>query len=403
MNAGIRWLKEGGVTSARGFQAAGLAAGIKPGRGKDMALVVSDNDAVVAGTFTTNQIKAGPVKVSMEYVRNGLVRGVILNSGNANACTGVRGVADAKKMADTTCKVLRVKPRQILVCSTGRIGVPLPMPTVEKGIRKLAEKLSPRNGRKAAEAIMTSDTFAKECAVTLNIDGRRVTIGAMAKGAGMIHPSMATMLCVVTTDAAIEKKCLQRCLHDTVDQSFNRISVDGDTSTNDTVLVLANGQAGNNPIKSYHPQLEHFRSALGLVLRKLARMIVEDGEGISRVVDLTVRGAMNHEDARIHAETICRSPLVKTSWCGGDPNWGRIIDAMGYSRAKIREELVELYYDGLIAVRGGVAAATPMARLRKAVKKRYFTITVNLNLGKGEYNLLTNDLTEEYVVLNKGE
>lgn len=403
MSGPYTWLKDGGVTSAKGYLAAGVQAGIKPKNKRDMALVVSERDAVIGAVFTTNQIKAGPVKVSMEYARNGKVRGVILNSGNANACNGVRGVSDAKSMADSTAKAQNFRPKQVLVCSTGRIGVPLPMPKVERGIKKLVAKLSPENGSRAAEAIMTSDTFAKQCAVQCVIDGRKITIGGMAKGAGMIHPNMATMLCIITTDVDIDKKTLQRCVQESVDQSFNRISIDGDTSTNDTVMVFANGAAGNNLMKSFHPQLEIFRGALALVTKKLSRMIVEDGEGISRVIDLIIKGASNDREARIIAEAIVRSPLVRTSWCGGDPNWGRLMDVIGYCGVKVREELVDIWLDGIIAVRGGMASSTPSSKLRKAVRQRHFTINIDLHLGKGQYNLLTTDLTEDYVTFNKGE
>ncbi|MFZ5806221.1 MAG: bifunctional glutamate N-acetyltransferase/amino-acid acetyltransferase ArgJ [Verrucomicrobiota bacterium] len=397
----MKWIKTGGVTSPHGFRAAGISAGIKRRGKKDMAMVVSDSDAIVGAVFTTNKIKAAPVKVSMEYARNGAVRGVIYNSGNANACTGIQGLKDAKKMADLACQLQNFKPRQMLVCSTGRIGIPLPIGKIERGIPRIIKKLSHRGGNEAAHAIMTTDTFPKQCAVSLKIDGRQVTIGAMTKGAGMIHPNMATMLCCVTTDAVIDKKTLQRCVQDAVENSFNRISVDGDTSTNDTVLVFANGKAGNNMIKSFHPQYGDFCNALGAVMKKLARMIVEDGEGNTKVVEVAVQGAAHASDARLVAESVARSPLVKCSWCGGDPNWGRIMAAIGYSGARVREELVEIYYDGLIAARGGIASATPLKTLKKVTRKCSYTIHINLHLGKGEYTLLTNDFTEDYVKINK--
>ena len=403
MSVPYTWIKGGGITTPAGFLAAGINAGIKTKQKKDMAMVVSECDADVGAVFTTNQVKAGPVKVSMQYARNGKIRGVVLNSGNANACNGVRGVTDAKSMADLAAEAQKFRPRQMLVCSTGRIGLPLPMHKIEKGIKKLITKLSPDGGDKEAEAIMTTDTLQKTCAVQFSIDGQKVTIGAMAKGAGMIHPNMATMLSIITTDARIDKKTLQKCLQEAVDQSFNRISIDGDTSTNDSVIILANGKAGNNLIKSYHPKLDIFRSALFLVTKKLARMIVEDGEGITRVVELFIKGAANDHEAKILAEALVRSPLVRTSWCGGDPNWGRLMDVIGYAGVKMREELVDIWLDGLIAVRGGVASNTPFTKLRHAVRQKFFNINIDLHLGKGQYNLLTTDLTEAYVTLNKGE
>jgi glutamate N-acetyltransferase/amino-acid N-acetyltransferase len=398
-----KMIKGGGVTSASGFRASGVACGIKPRGEKDMALVVSEIPAEAAATFTTNLVKAAPVKVSMRHMRAGRVRGVIINSGCANACTGVGGIADAKAMVELAAKETDSKPREWLVCSTGRIGNRLPMPKVRKGIEKAMAKLGAKNGAEAAKAIMTTDTRRKEFAMRFKVDGRKVTIGGMAKGAGMIHPNMATMLCVITTDAAIDRAALKACADEAVEYSFNRISVDGDTSTNDTVIVLANGHSGTNPIKSYHPQFNLFKKTLLHVMRKLARMIVEDGEGITRVVDVVVRGAASGQDAKLAALAVAKSELIKTSWTGGDPNWGRIMSALGYSGARVREEMVEIFYDGLLAVANGQPSKTPLVRLRKIVRQSKFTITIQLHSGMGEYSILTTDLTEEYVRINKGE
>ncbi|HUB66130.1 MAG TPA: bifunctional glutamate N-acetyltransferase/amino-acid acetyltransferase ArgJ [Candidatus Methylacidiphilales bacterium] len=396
-------IKGGGVTSAQGFQAAGIACGIKPKGEKDLALIISDVPAEVAAIFTTNLVKAAPVKVSMLHARNGRVRGVVVNSGCANACTGVGGIADAKAMIDYVARELKTKPREWLVCSTGRIGNRLPMARVRKGIEKAAEKLASDNGADAARAIMTTDTRRKEFAMRFKVDGRKVTIGGMAKGAGMIHPNMATMLCFITTDACIDKTALRSCVDEAVEHSFNRISVDGDTSTNDALIVLANGLSGTNMLKSYHPQFGLFKKTLTHVMRKLARMIVEDGEGITRVVDVVVKGAPSVQDARLAALAVAKSELVKTAWTGGDPNWGRIMAALGYSGARIREEMVEIYYDGLLAVVNGQPSKTPAAKLKKIADKPKFTITIHLHSGMGEYSILTTDLTEEYVRINKGE
>jgi glutamate N-acetyltransferase/amino-acid N-acetyltransferase len=396
-------IKGGGVTSALGFQAIGIASGIKPQGEKDLALIVSDVPAEVAATFTTNLVKAAPVKVSMKHARKGKVRGVVVNAGCANACTGVGGIADAKRMVEHTAKEFKSKPQEWLVCSTGRIGTRLPMDLVRKGITKAALKIAHDGGEEAAKAIMTSDTRRKEFAVRFKVNGRKVTIGGMAKGAGMIHPNMATMLCFITTDAQIDKKTLRTCVDEAVENSFNRISVDGDTSTNDTVIVMANGQSGTNPLKSYHPQFELFKKMLTHVMRKLARLIVEDGEGITRVVDVVVKGAANAQEAKLAALAVAKSELVKTSWTGGDPNWGRIMCAIGYSGARVREEMVEIYYDGSLAVVNGQPAKTPHARLLKIVRQKKFTITIHLHTGSGEYSILTTDLTEEYVRINKGE
>jgi len=397
------WIKAGNVTSAKGFLSSGIHAGLKTGREKDMALLVSTCPADAAGAFTTNQVKAGPVRVSQEHLKNGKVRAIIINSGNANACTGVRGIADAKRMTVATAVALRCKPQEVLVCSTGRIGVPLPIRKVLRGIRNCARILKPGRGSVAARAIMTSDTVRKEGAVRLSLGGRRVVIGAMAKGAGMIHPNMATMLCVVTTDAAVDRATLVRVTSEAVEQSFNRISVDGDMSTNDTVLVLANGAAGNRPLKSYDADMGKFSSALKMVMLEMAKKIVGDGEGMTRVIELAVTGAATEADAKKMAEAVVRSALVKTSWHGGDPNWGRIMGAIGASGARMREELVDIHYDGVAAVRGGIAAATPMGRLRAAARRSRVAIQVNLNLGKGSYAMLTTDLSEKYVRINLGE
>ena len=396
-------IKGGGVTSATGFTAAGVACGIKPRGEKDLALVVSDVPAEAAATFTTNLVKAAPVKVTMKHMHNGRIRGVVINAGCANACTGVGGIADAKAMVEKVATEFESKPKEWLVCSTGRIGTRLPMPKISKGIEKAAKKLAPKGGVEAAKAIMTTDTYRKEFAMRFKVDGRKVTIGGMAKGAGMIHPNMATMLCVVTTDAAIDRKALKACVDEAVEFSFNRISVDGDTSTNDTVIVLANGLSGTNVLRSYHPQYGLFKKTLTHVMRKLARMIVEDGEGITRVVDVVVKGAASVQDAKLAALAIAKSELIKTSWAGGDPNWGRIMAALGYSGARIREEMVEIFYDGFVAVTGGQPAKTPLVKLKKVLRQRKFTITVQLHISTGEYSILTTDLTEEYVRINKGE
>ena len=402
-NMDAKTIKGGGVTSAAGFQAAGVACGIKSRGEKDLALVFSDVPAEAAATFTTNVVKAAPVKVSMQHVRNGKMRGVVINAGCANACTGVGGIADAKAMIELAAKKMETKPREWFVCSTGRIGTRLAMPKVRKGIEKAAAKLAIKGGAEAAKAIMTSDTRRKEFAMRFKVDGRKVTIGGMAKGAGMIHPNMATMLCIITTDATIDKPALKSCVEEAVEYSFNRISVDGDSSTNDSVIVMANGLSGTHLLKSYHPQFGLFKKTLTHVMRKLARMVVEDGEGITRVVDVVVKGAANAQDAKLAALAVAKSELVKTSWTGGDPNWGRIMCALGYSGARVREEMVEIFYDGVLAVVNGQPSKAPIVKLRKLVRKPKFTITIHLHSGIGEYSILTTDLTEEYVRINKGE
>ncbi|HWL54056.1 MAG TPA: bifunctional glutamate N-acetyltransferase/amino-acid acetyltransferase ArgJ [Chthoniobacteraceae bacterium] len=398
---------DGGVTAPRHFVAGSVFAGIKKTNlsRPDIAFVHSTLPAVGAGVFTTNRVKSAPVRVSQAYLRNEETRTIVANSGNANACTGPIGIEHAKRMAKATARALEVKERSVLVCSTGRIGVPLPIEAMETAIAGGAATLCDDReaSRRAAEAIMTSDSFSKECAVELDLDGVKVRIGGIAKGAGMIDPNMATMLSFVTTDAVIDKKLLRQALVDGVDGAFNRITVDGDMSTNDTVLVLANGAAGNAPLKDNTRAFERFQDALNHVLFNLARMIVEDGEGVTRFVTIQVRGAKTREESRQAAESVANSTLAKCSWFGGDPNWGRVMAAIGYSGARIREEMIDIYYDGLIAVQNGTGAPTPAEKLKKIVSARRFTITIDLHMGDADYTVYTTDLSTRYVELNMSE
>jgi glutamate N-acetyltransferase/amino-acid N-acetyltransferase len=385
----------GSVTAPQGFRAAGVAAGIKTNGKKDVALIVSDVPATAAATFTTNQVKAAPVKLSMEHVKSGKACAIVANSGNANACTS-DGPIHARAMAVAVSRRLGCAENHVLVCSTGRIGANLPIVKVEAGIKKVLGLLSRKGGPLAAKAIMTTDTFPKEVTVQFKVGKRTFRIGGIAKGAGMIQPRMATMLGFITTDAAVPRAALQKALGHAVEKSFNRISVDGDTSTNDTVILLANGLAGT-------PPLAKFQVALDFVCLELAKMIVRDGEGVSKFVTIHVHGAASEGDAEIAARSVANSVLVKTSWCGGDPNWGRILDALGYSRARVRENLVDIAYDGVSAVHAGMPTHTPLAKLKKIVKKPTFTIDIHLHLGRGHCTMHTCDLTEKYVELNKGE
>jgi len=395
---------KGGITAPRGFLAAAIHCGIKESNTSrdDIALILSQTPAIAAGVFTTNKVKAAPVLLSRTHLRAPRARAIIANSGNANACTGRPGLDSARAMCRATAKALGLAAREVLVCSTGRIGVPLPIEKIEASIARLPAKLGPQS-RRAACAIMTSDTFPKEIALQCRIGGKPVRIGGIAKGAGMIDPNMATMLAFITTDAAIGKADLQKALRASVDQSFNRITVDGDMSTNDTVLALANGQAGNPPLAWGSPAFAPFQAALDHVTAALARMIVKDGEGVSRFIDLHVTGARTGREARLAARAVANSMLVKCAWFGGDPNWGRIIDAIGYSGARIRPERIRIAYDGLTAVEAGLAAATPPARLRAIARKKEFTITVDLGLGGGAFRIWTTDLTTKYVEFNMGE
>lgn len=400
----IRTIK-GGVTAAKGFRASAAFAGIKPGNKdrNDMALVVSDVPSVAAGVFTTNRVKAAPVRVSSSHLRAPHASAVLLNSGNANACTGPCGIMAAKTLAGAAAEALRCGARRVLVCSTGRIGVPLPVEKMEASIPGLVAGLCARGGGDAARAIMTSDTFSKEHAVEVRGKGGTFRVGGMAKGAGMINPDMATMLCVVTTDALFAKGTLQNALHAVTERTFNRITVDGDMSTNDTVLLLSNGAAGGPVIEPGSPDYELFVEALHEVCLRLAHMIVEDGEGVSKFVTVQVQGASSLRSARKVAEAVANSTLVKCAWAGNDPNWGRILDAAGYCGVSIREELVDIYYDGVAAVRGGMAAPTPKKQLIEAVSGKKITVTIDLHQGSASHTVFTTDLTEKYVELNLGE
>jgi glutamate N-acetyltransferase / amino-acid N-acetyltransferase len=395
----------GGVTAASGFLAGSAYCGIKasnPDR-PDIALIYTQRPAVGAGTFTTNRVKAAPVRVSMMNLRSADIRAIIANAGNANACTGVRGIENAKRTVAAAAEALGVKERQVLVCSTGRIGVQLPIDKMEKTIGCLPSACCDNGSHAAACAIMTSDTKPKEIAVEVEIDGTPVRIGGIAKGAGMIDPNMATMLCFITTDVAIDKKLLQRALSVSVEQSFNRITVDGDMSTNDTVLMLANGAAENKTLRYNSPAFKLFQRGLDHVTKHLARMIVEDGEGVTKFVEVHVHGAASLTDARRAAEAIANSNLVKCAWFGNDPNWGRIMDAVGYSGAKIREELIDIYYDGVLGVKGGMSSKTPFAKLQEIVSAQRFAITIDLHVGSADYTVYTTDLSVDYVKLNMGE
>jgi glutamate N-acetyltransferase/amino-acid N-acetyltransferase len=385
----------GSVTAPLGFRAASVAAGIKANGKKDVALIVSDLPAAAAATFTTNQVKAAPVKLSMKHVKSGKARAIVANSGNANACTS-DGPIHARAMAVAVSRRLVCPEEHVLVCSTGRIGANLPIVKVEAGIKRVLGLLSRRGGALAARAIMTTDTFPKEVAVQFKLGKRTVRIGGIAKGAGMIQPRMATMLGFLTTDAAVPRAALQKALGRAVNKSFNRISVDGDTSTNDTVILLANGLAGPVPPAK-------FQEALDFVCLDLAKMIVRDGEGVSRFVTINVHGAASERDAEIAARAVANSVLVKTSWCGGDPNWGRILDALGYSRARVRGDLVDIAYDAVSAVRHGMPTRAPLAKLKSIVAKPVFAIDIHLHMGRGRCTMYTCDLTEKYVELNKGE
>lgn len=392
----------GGVTAPRGFMASTILAGIKPGRKRhDMALLVSDIPAAAAGVFTANRIKAAPVRLCQQHLAGKQARAIIINAGNANACTGAQGMADAENISLLVAGALGIPKETVLVCSTGTIGIPMPMHPVEAAIPRLVATLDIAGGNAAATAILTTDTVEKQLALRLTIDGATITIGGMCKGSGMISPAMATMLAFITTDAAVSPDALQRALRAATDRSFNCITVDGDMSTNDTVLCLANGMAGNAPLDEQHPAWPLFQRALNALTLSLAQKIVCDGEGATRFVTVHVRGALTSGDAHRATRAIANSPLVKTSWYGGDPNWGRVIAALGYSGAQIQEDQVEIRYNDLVAVQNGrVAAQTSLKDLERVLAGKEFAITIDLHLGSAEHTLYTCDCSEAYVRIN---
>ncbi len=396
---------KGGVCAPKGFLASALSAGIKDPSVErlDLALIYSEAPAISVGTFTTNRVKAAPVRVSQTHLRNGDVQAILANSGNANACTGVSGVEHARLCARTTGKHLGLKQSQVAVCSTGVIGLPMPMMRIEPKLETLTNQLSSKNGKKVAKAIMTSDTTHKEIAVRFLIDDKPVTIGACAKGAGMICPSMATMLCFITTDANVGKSALEQAVQESVENSFNRITIDGDMSTNDSVIVLSNAQSDTPRIQRKSKACRQFREALDYVMLEMAKALVRDGERVTKFITLDVKGARTYNDAKKVAEAVANSALVKSSWNGEDPNWGRIIHAVGYSRAMIREELIDIYIENKAACIGGLQADTPMELLRKAVKKDSFQITIDLHLGEANYTVYTSDISPEYIDFNRSE
>lgn len=388
------------VLLPRGFRATGVAAGIKRSGNKDLAILVSDRPATCAGLFTTNQVKAAPVRLDQERVKRGRARAIVVNSGNANACVGAQGMKDAKRMAEVAAKYLDVESGDVLVCSTGVIGRPMPMPIVEQGIRDATMQLHGETGDDVAESIMTTDTHPKRATVRFKIGRQEITLSAMAKGAGMIEPHMATMLCFIITDAAVERRALQNALRRAADQSLNRITVDGDMSTNDTVLLLANGAAGNPVLRPGKPGWKNFVAALDAVTLDLAKKIARDGEGATKLITVQVNGARSDKEADAAARSVANSMLVKTCWNGDYPNWGRVMDAIGYSAAKVKEEKVEIRYDDLVAVRNGAATKTPLDSLSAAQRKDRFTLTVDLHLGRGAATVYTCDCSEEYVRIN---
>lgn len=398
--AEVEWL-EGGVTAVPGILAGGVAAGIKPSGKKDLALIYSSTPARAAAVFTSNQVKGAPVLISMDHARGGVVQAVLASSGCANVCTGEQGVRDAREITRLVGELLRIPAKHVLIAATGVIGVPLPMERIRAALPKLVKSLSPQGGRAAAEAILTTDTRPKEAALRVEVNGRPVTIGGVAKGVGMIEPSLATMLCFVATDAAVGHDALVAVTRREVERSFNRITIDGDQSTSDTVAVLANGVAENAPLERGSRGLRQLVGGLEALMAKLARLLVGDGEGATKLVTIAVRGAATRRDALTAARSVANSPLVKTAIAGGDANWGRIVMAVGKAGEPADRDRLSIAVGGVWMARGGSVVPdydeTPVVA---HMRGQEIDITVDLGLGSGKVTVWTCDLTHGYIDIN---
>jgi glutamate N-acetyltransferase/amino-acid N-acetyltransferase len=388
-----------GVTAPAGFRAAGVASGIKR-QGLDLALVVADRPCTAAGVFTSNRAQAAPVLVSREHLAPGQARAVVINAGCANAATGEAGLRDAREMARLTAEAVGCRPAEVVVASTGVIGVPLPMDAVRAGIPRAAAAASREGGAVAARAIMTTDTRPKEVIVEFPLGGRAARIGGMAKGAGMIAPQMATMLCVLTTDAAVAPALLRRALREAVGESLNRVTVDGDTSTNDMAVVLASGAGPAPAIDGEGPDYDLFRVALTEAARDLAEKIVRDGEGATRIAEVRVERAAASSDADRIARAVAESPLVKTALHGGDPNWGRILAAVGRSGVEVDIDHVDIHLGPVWVAESGRARAYDEADAHRAMLEDPVRIRIDLHAGPATGWIWTCDLTRGYVDIN---
>jgi glutamate N-acetyltransferase/amino-acid N-acetyltransferase len=389
-----------GVTAPIGFRAAGIACGLKKNGNSDLAMVVSDNIAVAAGIFTTNVVKGHSLKWSREKIKMGAAKAVVINSGCANACVGPQGDEDAAAMASYASELLGCRPSDVMLGSTGVIGYRLDMGKIKRGIKEAFGSVSTEGGNSAAKAIMTTDTFPKEASKSFVLSGRTVTIGGMAKGSGMIHPNMATMISVITTDVSISQNLLDKALRSVADQSFNRISVDGDTSVCDKVLILANGRAGNTPIISEGPDFNSFCEALLEVSVLISKMLAKDGEGATKLVEIRAEHCKNRTDAHLILNAIAKSPLVKTALFGQDANWGRIFTAAGYSGANFDPNIVDIYLGDLLVCKDGIALQFDEDTALSILKKEEILITLDFKAGEVSDRMWTCDLSLDYVKIN---
>lgn len=389
-----------GVTFPKGFKAAGVKAGIKKSGNLDLALIYTEKEAAVAGVFTKNAVAAAPVIVSREVVKGGKAHAIVANAGCANACTGETGLANARKMAALAAAEVGCASDEVLVGSTGIIGVNLPMDKLEAGIKAAAAELSEDGSKNAGNAIITTDTYSKACSCEVEIGGQAVRFGAIAKGSGMIQPNMATMLCYITTDANISSQLMQKALSEIVEVSFNMISVDGDMSTNDTVLVLANGASGAAEITDGSPEYDKFYATLKEICQELSKRIAADGEGATKFLTINVSGTKNFEDAKTVAMSIAKSPLVKTAFFGEDPNWGRVICAVGYAGIPMVPEKTVIKFGGVPVYANGLGAEFNEDDIHKVMAEHDIVIDVEMGMGDAKATVWSCDFSYEYVKIN---
>ena len=391
---------QGGVTSPKGFLADGIVCGIKKNGKKDLSVIFSEIESKAAGVFTKNQFAAAPVLYTKKILKNKTIKAIIINSGNANAATGKKGLENIVKICDKAANVFNVPKNKIGICSTGVIGVDLPVNKIIDGLGKVSLSKTDKKGTLAAEAILTTDKVKKEHKVSFYIDKKKITIGGMAKGAGMIQPNMATMIAVLTTDLNISPVLLQKALKQAVEGSFNIITVDGDESTNDTVIIMANGCAGNRIVSNKDARYDIFAKALSCLCVELAKDIVRDAEGATKFVEILVDKASSEKSALCFARTVANSNLVKTALYGMDPNWGRIIAALGSVRYPLKQEKVNIYFNDCQIVRSGLEIPNVLYKAKKILAKKEIVIRISLNTGKFFGRIWTSDLTHDYVTIN---
>ena len=405
----MKIIKDGTITNVKGIKAAGISAQLKKSGKKDLALIYSEKKAVSAAVFTKNLVKAAPIILNMENIKNGNTQAIIVNSGNANSCTGETGLENAKKMTEFAANELGLKKEEILVQSTGIIGVQLDMEKIETGISKICKEISKDGGNDAAAAIMTTDTFTKQICAEIEIDGKTVTVAGMAKGSGMIHPNMATMLAFTVTDVNIEKSLLQKIFSEITDSTFNMISVDGDTSTNDMACVIANGASENKKIVDQNSEgYSKFKEVLYFVNQELAKLIAKDGEGATKLIEVTVTGAKSKKDAQKVAKSVITSSLFKAAVFGEDPNWGRILCAVGYSEAELIVDKVNIFLGndinalqkGVQVAKNGMGIEFDNEKAVKILKNEKVEILIELNDGEFSSTAWGCDLSYDYVKIN---